>query len=107
MNVKLEMEMTVASFLAFLPRGNAVSMSRLEAQFITRGIACRLERERSRATIDFAGSSDLLYLSLEADNISRIELCPDYSARPSMHDSIFQVLDTLGYEHLDEDDPRF
>jgi hypothetical protein len=97
----------MASFLVFLPRdATGVPLRRLEAELGARGIACHSAREQGQATIDFAVSSDLLYLKLDTDTIRRAELNPDFGARPAVHDRIYDVLDDLGYEQLDEDDPR-
>jgi hypothetical protein len=56
--------------------------------------------------IEFVGTTNTLYLSLDGGSIRRAELNPDFRARPTMHDRIYDVFEALGYEHLDEDDPR-
>ena len=56
--------------------------------------------------IEFAGSSDTLYLRFKGGSVDRAELNPDYRVRPTLHDKIYDALEGLGYEHLDEDDSR-
>ena len=93
----------MASFLVFAAREAGVSKHRLESEFAARGIACGTPYTHM---IEFAGSSDTLYLHFDGDSVRRAELNPDPRARPAVYDRIFDVLDDLGYEHLDDDDPR-
>ena len=99
-------EPIMASFLVFLARGSGVSKDRLASEFESRGMTCHLESGEGSDIFEFLGSSDTLYLITDGENVRRAELNPDYRARPRIHDRIYDVLEALGYEHLDEDDPR-
>jgi hypothetical protein len=95
----------MASFLVFLAQGKGVPKDRLESEFASRGMT-HVRSGQSGDVIEFAKTSDTLYLIMDGENVRRAELNPDYRARPRMHDRIYDALEALGYEHLDEDDPR-
>src|SRR5947199_9036315 len=97
-------ELRMASFLVFVARGKGASKDGLRSEFAARGMACRAESGQGSDIIEFPGTSDTLYLVMDGESIRRAELNPDYRARPRMHDRIYDVLEALGYEHLDEDD---
>jgi len=81
-------------------------MNRLESEFARRGIACHTGSGADTSTLEFVETSDTLYLTIDAGVVRRAELNPDFRARPTLHDRIYDILEALGYEHVDEDDPR-
>jgi hypothetical protein len=95
----------MASFLVFLAQGKGVPKDRLESEFESRGMT-HIWSGHNDDVIEFADTSDTLYLIMDGETVRRAELNPDYRTRPRMHDRIYDVFEALGYEHLDEDDPR-
>jgi hypothetical protein len=96
------------SFLAFIPNpATSLSVEALREELFTRGLNCRVERSEEKSAIEFEMSADMLYVSVASGRIDYVEHCPAFSARPPLHGRIDQALFALGFDFIDEDDPRW
>ena len=98
----------MASFLVFVPRaGINTTVDQLAHALRRRGVKARASVEESRGIIEFDGTSDLLYLTLIGDCVRRAELSPDNRGKARTPERILIHLDAIGYDYIDEDDPRW
>jgi hypothetical protein len=97
----------VASFLFFVPRTGAVTtIDGLRQAFVFAGLPCVAETadDARRALLDFAPTSNLLYLTLKEGLVRRADLSPDYRPGHKLGDRIITVLDEMGFDYCDENE---
>jgi hypothetical protein len=96
------------SFQAFCP-GPTTSLSAegLSREIAKRGPRCHVENDDDGPFIVFDGCGDVLHLTIVDGRIDYLEHGPDYSATPRMSGFISAALDAIGFEWIDEDDPRW
>src|SRR5438477_9364462 len=97
----------MASFIAFLPGpSTSVSAEVLCREFTERGLPCHAEPSEHGSIIVFEASADLLYLTMTQERIDYLEHGPAHGAKPWLAGRIDDALVSIGFDFIEENDPR-
>jgi hypothetical protein len=98
----------MASFVAYVPRsGVSLTPELLSWELIERGLRCRADSDEDGPLIFFEDSRDVLYSSVKNGEIDYLEHDPKYFPKPYLAGRIADALTMIGFEWIDEDDPRW
>ncbi|HEY2584177.1 MAG TPA: hypothetical protein VGI81_00260 [Tepidisphaeraceae bacterium] len=98
----------MASFVAYVPRsGVSLTPELLSWELIERGLRCHVDSDEDGPLIFFEETRDVLFPSVRNGEIDYLEHNPHYLAKPSIAGRISDALTEIGFEWVDEDDPRW
>lgn len=96
----------MASYIAYIP-GPALSLTpeTLSSKLTDRGLACHVESADNETWPVFEGSNDVLFTTLKSGSIDYLE--HSLGLRGGLSGYIGDALTNVGFEWIDEDDPRW